>query len=177
MFILLFVAVTAVAQDRTVTGRVTAKEDGLPLPGVSVKVKGSTSGTQTGADGRFTLKAAASAQALQFSFIGYTTQEVGIPASNTVNVVLVADAKQLDEVVFVAGALGTTRTTRSTANNAQIVTANQLTTIRETNINNALAGKVAGIQVRSQSVAALGRQTEVRLRGASGFGLGSGALM
>jgi len=176
LFILLFVAVTAVAQDRTVTGRVTAKEDGLPLPGVSVKVKGSTSGTQTGADGRFTLKAAASAQALQFSFIGYTTQEVGIPASNTVNVVLVADAKQLDEVVFVAGALGTTRTTRSTANNAQIVTANQLTTIRETNINNALAGKVAGIQVRSQSVAALGRQTEVRLRGASGFGLGSGAL-
>ena len=176
LFILLLVAFTAIAQDRTVTGTVTAKEDGLPLPGVSVKVKGTTSGAQTGADGKFTIKVPANGQTLQFSFIGFVSQEVGIPASNRVNVALVSDSKMLDEVVFVAGALGTTRTTRSTANNAQIVTATQLNTIREANINNALAGKVAGIQVRSQSAAALGRQTEVRLRGASGFGAGSGAL-
>lgn len=171
----MLVASAALAQDRTVTGTVTAKEDGLPLPGVSVKVKGTTSGTQTGADGKFSIKVTAGAPVLQFSFIGFKAVEVAVPASNKVNVSLASDSRLLEEVTVV-GALGTKRTARSTTNNAQVIDEKQLNTIRQTNLNNALAGKVSGIQVRSQSAAALGRNTEVRLRGVSGLGLGTSAL-
>ena len=78
--------------------------------------------------------------------------------------------------VVVTSAYGIKQSGRSASNSAQVVTSAELNTVRQPNINNALAGKVAGIQVRSQSAAALGRNTEVRLRGASGFGTGSGAL-
>lgn len=171
----MLVASAALAQDRTVTGTVTAKEDGLPLPGVSVKVKGTTSGTQTGADGKFSIKVTSASPVLQFSFIGFKAVEAAVPASNKVNVSLASDSRLLEEVTVV-GALGTKRTARSTTNNAQVIDEKQLNTIRQTNLNNALAGKVSGIQVRSQSAAALGRNTEVRLRGVSGLGLGTSAL-
>jgi TonB-linked SusC/RagA family outer membrane protein len=175
LFILMLVASAALAQDRTVTGTVIAKEDGLPLPGVSVKVKGTTTGTQTGADGKFSIKVTAASPVLQFSFIGYKAVEAAVPASNKVNVSLASDSRLLEEVTVI-GALGTKRTARSTTNNAQVIDEKQLNTIRQTNLNNALAGKVSGIQVRSQSAAALGRNTEVRLRGVSGFGTGTSAL-
>ena len=175
LFILMLVASAALAQDRTVTGTVIAKEDGLPLPGVSVKVKGTTTGTQTGADGKFSIKVTAASPVLQFSFIGYKAVEAAVPASNKVNVSLASDSRLLEEVTVI-GALGSKRTARSTTNNAQVIDEKQLNTIRQTNLNNALAGKVSGIQVRSQSAAALGRNTEVRLRGVSGFGTGTSAL-
>ena len=76
----MLVASAALAQDRTVTGTVIAKEDGLPLPGVSVKVKGTTTGTQTGADGKFSIKVTAASPVLQFSFIGYKAVEAAIRA-------------------------------------------------------------------------------------------------
>jgi TonB-linked SusC/RagA family outer membrane protein len=175
LFILMLVASAALAQDRTVTGTVTAKEDGLPLPGVSVKVKGTSTGTQTGADGKFSIKVTAASPVLQFSFIGFKAVEAAVPASNKVNISLASDSRLLEEVTVI-GALGTKRSARSTTNNAQVIDEKQLNTIRQTNLNNALAGKVSGIQVRSQSAAALGRNTEVRLRGVSGLGLGTSAL-
>lgn len=171
----MLVASAALAQDRTVTGTVTAKEDGLPLPGVSVKVKGTSTGTQTGADGKFSIKVTAASPVLQFSFIGFKAVEAAVPASNKVNISLASDSRLLEEVTVI-GALGTKRSARSTTNNAQVIDEKQLNTIRQTNLNNALAGKVSGIQVRSQSAAALGRNTEVRLRGVSGLGLGTSAL-
>ena len=79
----------------------------------------------------------------------------------------------LQEVV-VTGAFGIKRTARSTSSNSQVVSADQLNAVRNTNINDALAGKVAGIQVRSQSSAALGRQSHIRLRGESAFSNGNG---
>ncbi len=175
LFILMLVASAAFAQDRTVTGTVTAKEDGLPLPGVSVKVKGTSTGTQTGADGKFSIKVTAASPVLQFSFIGFKAVEAAVPASNKVNISLASDSRLLEEVTVI-GALGTKRSARSTTNNAQVIDEKQLNTIRQTNLNNALAGKVSGIQVRSQSAAALGRNTEVRLRGVSGLGTGTSAL-
>ncbi len=81
----------------------------------------------------------------------------------------------LKEVV-VTSAFGIKRTARSNASNVQNLTADQVNTIRQTNINNALAGKVAGTQVRSQSSAKLGAETIVRLRGENGLGAGIGAL-
>ncbi|MFM6953978.1 MAG: SusC/RagA family TonB-linked outer membrane protein, partial [Sphingobacteriaceae bacterium] len=111
---------------------------------------------------------------LTFSFLGYATRTLTISAG-TMNVVLKQDSKQLDEVLIV-GALGIKRSARSTSNNTQTIDSKQLNTIQQSNLNNALAGKFSGIQVRSQSAAALGRNTEVRLRGVSGLGTGSGAL-
>lgn len=175
LFLLLFIAVQALAQERTVTGTVTDRTDGLPLPGVSIKATGSTAGTTTDGNGRFSLQVPSGSTSLTFTYIGYSAQTIVIGASNVVNVSLNADAQQLSEIV-ITGVLGTTQSVRSTGYNAQVVKQEQLNTIRQPNLNNALAGKVAGLQVRSQSVAALGRETEVRLRGASGFATGSGAL-
>jgi TonB-linked SusC/RagA family outer membrane protein len=172
-FIALFIN-AVFAQNKTVTGTVTAKDDGLPLPGVSVRITGTTIGTQTGANGQFTLSAPASAKTLVFSFIGYLPQTVEI-GSGPVNVMLAPNNSQLSEVV-ITGAYGTRQTSRSSSATATVVKSDQLNTIRQPNVNNALAGKVAGVQVRSQSAAALGRNTEVRLRGATGFGRGNGAL-
>ncbi len=174
-FLVLLVAVQALAQERTVTGTVTDAVDGLPLPGVSVRANGSTLGTTTDANGRFSLQVPATVSSVTFSYIGYTSQSMSIGTSNVVNVRLTADAQQLSEVI-ITGVLGITQSVKSTGYNAQVVKQEQLNTIRQPNLNNALAGKVAGLQVRSQSVAAIGRETEVRLRGASGFATGSGAL-
>ena len=165
----------AFAQNRTITGTVTGKDDNLPVPGVSVTVPGTSIGTQTNDYGKFTIKVPASVKSLTFTFVGYNRTVADIGASDVLNVTLEASASQLKEVV-VTGGYGIKQTARSNSNSAQVVTATELNTIREPNINNALAGKVAGIQVRSQSAAALGRNTEVRLRGASGFGTGQGAL-
>lgn len=172
--VFLLYAMYAVAQNRVVTGTVTTKEDGLPLPGASVRVKGTNIGTQTNAAGKFTLSVSGVNVILVFSSLGHKPVEV-IASTDPINVVLLPDANQLTEVV-VTGAFGTTQSSRSSTTNSQVVSGEKINTIRQPNLNNALAGKVAGLQVRSQSVAALGRQTEVRLRGASGFGSGTGAI-
>ncbi|MFC4143453.1 SusC/RagA family TonB-linked outer membrane protein [Pedobacter mendelii] len=174
LFMLLCIAFSAISQERTITGTVTAQEDRTPIPGVSVKIKGIQGGTVSGADGKFSIRANNGAT-LIFSFIGYKPKEVSVGSSNVLNASLETDANQLTEVV-VTGAYGTKTTERSQVTNTQTVSGEKLNTIRSTNVNNALAGKVAGLQVRSQSAAALGRQTEVRLRGAGGFGTGVGAL-
>ncbi|WP_276498784.1 SusC/RagA family TonB-linked outer membrane protein [Pontibacter litorisediminis] len=165
----------AMAQVRAITGRVTDAATSQPLPGVTVLVKGTNTGTATAADGSYSINVPEGGNTLVFRFIGYDVVERAIGSAETINVEMGTASQQLSEVV-VTGAYGTTRTARSTANNAQVVNAEQLNVIRQPSVNNALAGKVAGVQVRSQSAAALGRQSEVRLRGTSGFGLGSGAL-
>jgi TonB-linked SusC/RagA family outer membrane protein len=165
----------AFAQNRTITGTITSKDDGLPLPGVSVTVPGTQVGTQTNDYGKFTIKVPASAKSLAFGFVGYKRMTATIGATDVINEALETNANELKEVV-VTGGYGIKQTARSNSNSAQVVTATELNTVRQPNVNNALAGKVAGIQVRSQSAAALGRNTEVRLRGASGFGTGQGAL-
>jgi len=163
----------AQAQTKVVTGKVTSKDDGLPIPGVTVVIKGTNSGTQTNAEGKFTLSASPNA-VLVFRFIGYAAVERSA-SGDLSNIVLTANSNQLGEVV-VTGAYGTKQTSRSASYAAQVVKADQLNTVREPNVNNALAGKVAGIQVRSQSAAALGRNTNIRLRGATGFGSGNNPL-
>src|SRR5579862_2240381 len=92
------------AQNRTVTGTVTAKEDGLPIPGVTVKVKGTTVGTQTNTSGKFTLSNVPAGATLVFSFIGYNTLSVPVTGP-TVTAVLTISSNQLGEVV-VTSALG-----------------------------------------------------------------------
>jgi TonB-linked SusC/RagA family outer membrane protein len=88
------------AQNRTVTGTVTAKDDGLPIPGVTVKIKGTGTGTPTDANGKYTISVPAGAT-LQFSFISFLSQDVPVNGRSSIDVVLVPNTKELNEVVVV----------------------------------------------------------------------------
>lgn len=148
------------AQNRTVTGTVTAKDDGLPIPGVSVKIKGTNIGTQTNAAGKYMLHADANA-VLEFTFIGYS--KVEIPASRTVvNVVMAPEASQLGEVV-VTGALGIARTRNQQSYAAQEISGAEVSKQRQTNFIDGLSGKVAGLQITQSN--GIGSSTNVVLRG------------
>ena len=162
LFLLLLFAINAIAQDRTVTGTVTAKEDGLPLPGVSVKVKGSSFGTSTDVDGKFSLSVASDKSVLVLSFIGYTTQEVTIPQSGNLSIALVEDTKQLSEVVITG--LGISREQKSISNSVQQVSADKLQIARETSIGNAITGKVSGVQLVGAPSSGF-RTANIRIRG------------
>ena len=170
---LMLCGVLAFAQSRVVTGKVT-DIDGNPVSFASVKIKGNTTGVSADANGAYSLKVTPN-DVLVISGASFKTTEVPVGTQNVLNTVLEVGGTELKEVV-VTSAFGIKRTARSTASNVQNLTGDQVNTIRQTNVNNALAGKVAGAQVRSQSVAKLGAETTVRLRGENGFGLGAGAL-
>jgi len=102
MIALLLVALAGVlkAQERTITGKVTSTEDGSPLPGVSVVLKGTKKGTVTNGDGKYALTFSAKGGTLVFSFIGLTTQEVVIGMKSVIDVTLTMDVQRLAEVVI-----------------------------------------------------------------------------
>ena len=99
LFLLTFIALQAIGQERTVTGKVTDKSDGSSLPGVSVIIKGTNLGTQTSANGTYSINVPAGRTQLEFAFVGYVRQTLNIGSSNTVNVTLISDQQQLGEVV------------------------------------------------------------------------------
>ena len=166
LFLMLFVAVSAMAQQRTITGTVTGKDDGLPLPGVSVRIKGSSTGTSTGADGKFSIQIPSSETPLVFSSIGYTTIERAAGNAAVLNISLGSDENQLGEVVVTA--LGVTRTKRDLGYSTQNVKGDQLVDRGDGNILNALQGKVAGVEITGASGSA-GSSTNIILRGISSF--------
>lgn len=152
------------AQEKTVSGRVTSSEDASPLPGVNVVLKGTTNGAVTDAEGAFSLSVPQNGGTLVFTFIGLKSQEVEVGARTTIDIQMEQDATQLSEVVVTA--LGVKREAKTLPYAAQTVTSEKLNIARANNVNDALAGKVAGVQVRSQSGAALGRNSAIRIRGA-----------
>lgn len=162
VMLLLFSAM-AFAQTRNVTGKVT-DEQGNPIPLASISVKGSSQGIVADQNGSFILKANPG-DVLVISSQGYAPIEITISSTSaSVTASLTKTTESLVEVIVSSG-YNSKKTQRSLTSNAQVVQAEQLNTIRQPNINNAIAGKIAGAQVRSQSVAALGRDAVVRLRG------------
>ncbi|NBP67619.1 MAG: DUF3520 domain-containing protein [Cytophagia bacterium] len=97
------------AQQRSISGLVTSAEDGSPLPGVNVVLKGTTTGTTTDFSGHYSIKVPSSGGTLEFSFIGLQTQSVKIGSSNTINVSLPLDIIQLNEVVTTGNSRDTRR--------------------------------------------------------------------
>ncbi|ALW84915.1 SusC/RagA family TonB-linked outer membrane protein [Hymenobacter sedentarius] len=162
LFILLNALQVAWAQNRQITGRVTDRQSGEGLPGVTVLVKGTTVGTSTGADGNFTLSAPPTAATLTFSSIGYATIEQPIGAGNTYNVTLATDTKQLNEVVVTA--LGIEKDTRSLGYSTQQIKAEQISQKSEPNVLNSLQGKVSGVNISSAS-GLPGSSTNINIRG------------
>ncbi len=154
------------AQERTVSGRVTSADDGSPLPGVNVLLKGTANGTATDADGNYRLSGIpASGGSLVFSFIGLQTSEVQIGERTTVDVALSLDVTQLSEVVVTA--LNIERDKASLGYATQQVSGDNIRVAREQNLNTAIAGKIAGVQVVSGSGAKFGAPA-IRIRGIRG---------
>jgi TonB-dependent starch-binding outer membrane protein SusC len=148
----------ATAADVAVTGRV-LDEKGAGLPGVNVVVKGSSTGTQTDPDGRYTITAPDNAT-LVFSFIGYTSQEVAVGGRTTVDVNLAPDATALSEVVVVG--YGTQRKTDLTGAVAR-VEGSEIVNQPVQTPTQALQGKMAGVQIISDG--SPNAQPRVRIRG------------
>ncbi len=166
--------VLAFAQSRTVTGKV-VDIDGNPVSFATVKVKGTATGLSADANGAYSIKVNPN-DVLVISGASFKETEVPVGTQNVLNTVMEkSNIGDLKEVV-ITSAFGIKRTARSASSNVQNLSGDQVNTIRQTNVNNALAGKVAGAQVRSQSIAKLGAETVVRLRGENGFGVGGGAL-
>jgi len=168
----LFAITTAMAQNKTITGRVVGADDGLPLPGVSVRVKGGTAGTSTGADGNFSLTAPSNASTLTFTYIGFVTQEVNVSATNRVEVRLLTDAKQLSEVVVVGyGAQSKALSTQAVST----VTAESFKNQVIQSPQQILQGQAAGVNMVNSS-GILGAASSITVRGGSSLSAGGQPL-
>ena len=146
MCLLLFFGTSLYAQNRTVTGTVTGKDDGQPLPGVSIRVTGTTIGAVTNGSGKFSISVPAKNKSLTFTFIGYVQQEVSIGNNTNLNIVIAPDSHELGEVV-ITGALGVKRQAKELGFAATNVDSKQLTESHPTNFTNGLTAKVAGLVV------------------------------
>jgi len=156
---LLLLGTQVYAQDRSLTGKVTA-EDGSVLPGVNIAVKGTTRGSTTDAKGEYSLNVQQGAT-LVFSFIGFQTQEAAVGTQSVLNVTLKNDVSQLQEVVVTA--LGQEKKRNELVYAAQQVSAEQLTQTRNPNLMNALSGKLAGVDIKVSNT--MGGSTNVVIRG------------
>jgi TonB-linked SusC/RagA family outer membrane protein len=165
-FVLMASLISEVMAQRTVSGQVTSGTDGEGLPGVSVRAKGTSTGVTTDFDGNYRLQVPEGVNTLVFSFVGFEAQEVEIGNRSTVDVVLQEDVQQLQEVVVTA--LGISREERSLGYAVQEVKGEEFTQAKETNVVNALAGQVAGVQVQGTS-GAMGGASRVTIRGSSSF--------
>lgn len=160
LVLLLWLGVSAAAWGQTADG-VVVDPQGVPIPGVSVIVKGTTMGTMSTPDGRFSI-AAPSGSLLSFSCIGYTSQEVAAAAG--MRVVLTEDTQFLEESVVTA--LGIRKERKALGYSVSEVSSEELLKNKQTNLVNSLAGKVPGVNV-TQSSGAAGAGASIIIRGAN----------
>jgi TonB-linked SusC/RagA family outer membrane protein len=150
------------AQNPVIRGTVTATDGGNALPGVTIQVKGGTSGTTTGPDGSFSLTVPNTNVTLVFSFVGYLKQEVPANGRTSLQVSLEPDTRNLEQVVVTA--LGIKKEKRALGYAVQDVSGAQLSVSKQTNVVNALQGQVAGVQISSTG-GAPGQGARIIIRG------------
>ncbi|MFV0554717.1 MAG: SusC/RagA family TonB-linked outer membrane protein [Mangrovibacterium sp.] len=148
----------------TVSGNV-ADDKGNPIPGATISVQGTTIGTLTDVDGKFSLNipAPAAEKVIAVSFVGFETQNITVGNKTRFNVMLSASDILIDDVVVTA--LGIKRESKALGYNVQKVEADEITGVKDANFMNSLTGKVAGLQVNS-SAGGVGGATKVVMRGA-----------
>jgi len=161
-FLMLCLATDIYAQDRTITGTVIGKDDGLPLPNVSITIKGSKAGTRTGSNGDFKLSVPRGSTDLVVTFIGYITQTVPI-TSSSLSISLAVDAKELSEVV-VTGVGTATDKRKIGVDVASLSAKNFAKSVATGSIEQALVGQIAGATVRL-GTGEPGQQSSIILRG------------
>ena len=171
LFLMLFSGTLLIsAQEITVTGTVNSAEDNFPLPGISVLVKGTSRGTSTDFDGKYSI-AASAGEVLEFSSIGLKTQTVTVGTESVINVTMQEDTESLDEVVVIG--YGTQRKVDLVGAIATV----DSETIQQTpnaNVMQSLQGRVPGVQIVSNG--APGVEPTVRLRGVNSFNAGGNPL-
>lgn len=166
-FILLCLVIgisTVVAQNTKVAGSVISADDGLPVIGASIVVKGTMVGTVTDYDGNFTLEVPSNGKVLIVSYVGMLTQEV--PVSPNVRVVLKSDTQNLDEVVVTA--MGISKEKKALGYAVQDVKGEKLTQAANSNLAGALQGKVSGLDIKPSS-GMPGASSQITIRGARSF--------
>lgn len=159
-------AAQAVFAQKTITGTVTSTEDSGGIPGATVMVKGTTIGVTTDISGKYQIVVPETATVLVFAFIGKKTVEVYFEGQTVVNVSLESDVFDLEGVVVTA--LGIPRERRALGYAVQEVGGEELARSSNPNLNTALSGKVAGLEVR-QSSGMPGAPTTIFIRGARSF--------
>ncbi len=140
--LLFVVTLMANAQENTISGTV-SDVDGVPLPGVNILVKGTTTGTQSDFDGNYSIQAG-DGQTLIFSYLGQRTVERVIDGSNTIDVQMQEDASQLDEVIVVGYG---SQSKRKVTDNIATISSEQLNEIPTPSLQSALTGKAAGVRI------------------------------
>ncbi|MEX2363542.1 MAG: SusC/RagA family TonB-linked outer membrane protein, partial [Balneolaceae bacterium] len=162
LVLVVMVSVSAFAQTRTIVGVVTDASTGETLTGVSIAVDGTQRGTSTNIDGEYSIRASSN-NVLVFSFLGFSKQEIPVGNQTTINVALDQDIQNLDEVIVTGyGAIARRQITSSIGQ----VSSDQLADVSITTADQALQGRVAGVQITGTS-GVLGAPTNIRIRGAS----------
>jgi TonB-linked SusC/RagA family outer membrane protein len=169
----LAIALYSMAQQRTISGTVTSSEDGSSLPGVNVLLKGTTTGTATDADGKFSLAIPSSDGTLVFSFIGLEAKEVPIGSQTVINVSLASDITQLSEVVVVGYG---TQTKRDLNGSIASISGKDIATMPIQSFDQQLQGRAAGVNVVTPN-GVLNNPPVIRIRGISSISLSSFPLV
>jgi TonB-linked SusC/RagA family outer membrane protein len=143
LYVLFLMGITLVyAQDKTISGTVT-DQDGVPLPGVNILVKNTTTGTQSDFDGNYSIQAG-EGQVLVFSYLGQQTIERTVDAADTINIQMQEDASQLEEVVVVGYG---SQSRRKVTDNIATISSEQINEIPTPSLQSALSGKAAGVRI------------------------------
>ncbi len=161
----------SLAQQINVTGKVTDKDDGSALPGVSVKVKGGSAGTATNVEGNFSLNTASDA-VLVFSYVGYDALELPLNGQKSLNVQLQSNNQRLAEVMVIG--YGTTTKKDATGAVASI-SAEQIRDLPVSSVDQKLKGQVPGVQI-STTTGTPGGGTSIKIRGSGSIGAGDNPL-
>lgn len=161
--LLLFLSSMGLNAQKTVSGTVTNNDDGSAIPGVSILIKGTQTGTVTDLDGKYSIKVPNDASILVFSFVGKETQEVTVGSQTSINVALKTTAIELEGTVITA--LGISREKKSLGYSTQKISGDKVNTVRTDNFINTMSGKVSGLQVRTNNN--MGGSTNIIIRGSS----------
>ncbi len=167
VFFFLLLTFIVFSQDQNtivVSGKVTSNTETEGLPGVNVVIKGTTTGVITDFSGNYTITVPSLDVVLQFSFIGFQSQEVALNGQTMIDVVLVEDLQSIDEVVVTA--LAIQRNKESLGYSISQVGSEEINQAKESNVINSLAGKVSGLQI-STTPSGVDGSTRVVLRGIS----------
>jgi len=151
------------SNQRTVSGTVTSSDDGTPLPGVSIILKGTVRGVTTDFDGNYSIEVPNGDAILVFSYLGFEAQETPVDNRSTVNVALLEDAEALDEVIVTA--LGIKREQKSLGYSVETVQGEEFTRVVNENILNGISGKVSGVTINSTG--GTGSSVSMVIRGAN----------
>ncbi len=153
-------------QQKVVTGTI-VDQNRQPLIGVTVLVKGTTIGTTTDMNGKFSIQVPDDQSTLQLSYVGYTAQEVAVGSQSVVNITMAESSLMMNEVVVTA--LGIKREAKSLGYSTATVNTAQITEARTVNVGNSLIGKIAGMNVSAPPTGP-GGSSKIRIRGQSSFG-------